>query len=151
MIRFSIVCICILCIIQEKVNASYYNTVSIDGFNIKLSKEPKGIFLVENNKDKTTKSCKIKGWNDTLSKNGGVISLTNDGIGLIVNSYGGYIDINELLDCKSNIIGLRKITYYNDQLSKLIDVNFKNKVVLAVIVIDAHLSKYLAIGSRFDG
>jgi hypothetical protein len=89
--------------------------------------------------------------NDSLISGAGGISLTSDHVGVLMASGNKYLDIKELKSCEGKSIHTYSIPYFNNAIPSIIDVNFEKKIVLALIVIDAHLRAYQAIVSRFNG
>ncbi|HEC1458673.1 TPA: hypothetical protein R1W84_005494, partial [Klebsiella pneumoniae] len=131
--------------------AGYYNTIDIDGVSIHLDKDKAGYVNVHDDQLNTDYSCKIENWNDSLISGAGGISLTSDHLGVLLASGNKYLDVKELIDCKGQSIRIHSIHYFNNSISSIIDVNFEKKLVLALVVIDAHFRSYQAIVSKFNG
>ncbi|WP_261641171.1 hypothetical protein [Erwinia mallotivora] len=131
--------------------AGYYNTIDTDGVSIHFNKDKAGTVSVHDVKSNTDYSCKIENWNDSLLSGAGGISLTSDHVGVLIASGNKYLDVKELIDCKGQSIRIHSIPYFNSAISTIIDVNFEKKLVLALVVIDAHFRSYKAIVSRFNG
>ncbi|MFP1937023.1 hypothetical protein ACLED3_16805 [Lonsdalea quercina] len=70
---------------------------------------------------------------------------------MLIASGNKYLDVKELIGCKGQSIRIHSIPYFNNAISSIIDVNFEKKLVLALVVIDAHFRSYQAIVSRFNG
>ncbi|MEI2254850.1 hypothetical protein [Klebsiella pneumoniae] len=128
--------------------AGYYNTIDIDGVSIHLDKDKAGYVNVHDDQLNTDYSCKIENWNDSLISGAGGISLTSDHLGVLLASGNKYVDVKELIDCKGQSIRIHSIHYFNNSISSIIDVNFEKKLVLALVVIDAHFRSYQAIVSK---
>jgi len=131
--------------------AGYYNTIDTDGVSIHFDKDKAGSVSVYDDKLNTDYSCKIENWNDSLLSGAGGISLTSDHVGVLIASGNKYLDVKELIGCKGQSIRIHSIPYFNNAISSIIDVNFEKKLVLALVVIDAHFRSYQAIVSRFNG
>ncbi|MDN2485278.1 hypothetical protein MML63_06475 [Kosakonia sacchari] len=130
--------------------ARYYNTIDTDGIGIHFDKDKAGTVNVHDDKLNTDYSCKIENWNNSLLSGAGGISLTSDHAGVLIASGNKYLDVKELIGCKGQTIRIHSISYFNDAISSIIDVNFEKKLVLALVVIDAHFRSYQAIVSRFN-
>ncbi|HBT4851654.1 TPA: hypothetical protein MB351_005306 [Klebsiella pneumoniae] len=131
--------------------AGYYNTIDINGVSIHLDKDKAGYVNVHDDQLNTDYSCKIENWNDSLISGAGGISLTSDHLGVLLASGNKYLNVKELIDCKGQSIRIHSIHYFNNSISSIIDVNFEKKLVLALVVIDAHFRSYQAIVSKFNG
>lgn len=131
--------------------AGYYNTIDTDGVSIHFDKDKVGSVSVHDEKLNTDYSCKIENWNDSLLSGAGGISLTSDHVGVLIASGNKYLDVKELIGCKGKSIRVHSIPYFKNAISSVIDVNFEKKLVLALVVIDAHFRSYQAIISRFNG
>jgi hypothetical protein len=131
--------------------AGYYNTIDTDGVSIHFDKNKAGSVIVHDDKSNTDYSCKIENWNDSLLSGAGGISLTSDHVGVLIASGNKYLDVKELIGCKGQSIRIHSIPYFNNAVSSIIDVNFERKLVLALVVVDAHFRSYQAIVSRFNG
>ena len=102
--------------------AGYYNTIDIDGVSIHLDKDKAGY-----------------------------VNVHDDHLGVLLASGNKYLDVKELIDCKGQSIRIHSIHYFNNSISSIIDVNFEKKLVLALVVIDAHFRSYQATVSKFNG
>ncbi|SEQ12220.1 hypothetical protein SAMN05216522_101264 [Rosenbergiella nectarea] len=131
--------------------AGYYNQIDIDGMSIHFDMDKAGSVSVHDEKLNTDYSCKLENWNDSLLSGAGGISLTSDHVGVLIASGNKYLDVKELIDCKGQSISIHSIPFFNNAISSVIDVNFEKKLVLALVVIDAHFRSYQAIVSRFNG
>lgn len=133
------------------VHAASDEVASLRGFDIRLNKDIAGEIVVENRNENKVTRCRVKDWDNRLAKGGGLINLTSDNIGLIINPVSGYVPVDQLLQCNNGEIEIRKIKYYDSDMAMLIDINFKQKIVLGLVVIDANLGQYQAIISKIDG
>ncbi len=130
---------------------AYYNTIEVDGVSVNLDKNKVGYLSVRDQKSNANYSCKLNNWNDSLLSGAGGISLTSDHVGVLIASGNKYLYVNDIINCKGKPITIHSIPYFDEDISSIIDVNFGKKLVLALVVVDAHLLSYQAIISRFNG
>lgn len=130
---------------------AYYNSVEIDNFNVRLNMSKAGFVDVSNKKTDTNYSCKIVNWDDAMLSGAGGISLTSDHAGLLIASGNKYLEVKDVKGCNGSPIDLHSVSYFDEEISSVIDVNFEKKLVLALVVVDAQLRTYQAIVSDFDG
>lgn len=129
----------------------YYNTIDVDGVSIQFDENKSGFISIYDDKSHVYYSCKIENWNDSLLSGAGGISLTSDHVGVLIASGNKYFDVKELMGCKGQPISIHSIPYFNNEVASIIDVNFEKKIVLALVVVDAHFRSYQAIVSKFNG
>lgn len=130
---------------------AYYNTIEVDGVGVKFDKNKAGAIIVQNQKSNTNYSCRLDNWDDSLLSGAGGISLTSDHVGVLIASGNKYLLVNDVINCKGKPISIHSIPYFDEEISSIIDVNFEKKLVLALVVVDAHLRSYQAIVSKFNG
>ncbi|MFV8217292.1 hypothetical protein ACNQ0T_02365 [Enterobacter cloacae complex sp.6700776] len=130
---------------------AYYNTIEVDGVSISFDKNKAGDVIVHDQKSNVNYSCKLDNWDDSLLSGAGSISLTSDHVGVLIASGNKYLIVNDIINCKEKSISIHFIPYFDEDISSIIDVNFEKKIVLALVVIDAHLRSYQAIVSKFNG
>ncbi|WNK38647.1 hypothetical protein [Pantoea agglomerans] len=130
---------------------AYYNTIEVDGVSVNFDKNKAGSVSIHDKKSNAYYSCKIDNWNDSLLSGAGGISLTSDQVGVLIASGTKYLYVNDIINCKGKPISIHSIPYFNEEIASIIDVNFEKKLVLALVVVDAHLRSYQAIVSRFNG
>lgn len=130
---------------------AYYNTIEVDGVSISFDKSQAGNVIVHDQKSNANYSCKLNGWDDSLLSGAGNISLTSDHVGVLIASNNEYLVVDDIINCKEKSISIHSIQYFDEDISSIIDVNFEKKIVLALVVIDAHLREYQAIVSKFNG
>ncbi|WNY86919.1 hypothetical protein [Leclercia adecarboxylata] len=97
------------------------------------------------------KNCEISGWSKLESKGAGIISLTSDKIGVLINPSNKYLSLKDVIECKGGKIPLKSLNYFEDNISTPIDVNFNKKIILASIPIDAQQGTYQSVISYFGG
>jgi len=132
-------------------SGAYYNTIEVDGVSVKFDKNRAGSVSIYDKKSNAYYSCKIDNWNDLLLSGAGGISLTSDQVGVLIASGNKYLYVNDIINCKGKPISIHSISYFDEEIASIIDVNFEKKIVLALVVVDAHLRSYQAIVSRFNG
>lgn len=130
---------------------AYYNTVNVDGYVIGLSKKDHGVIDVYNADTKVTSSCKIVNWEKSFLKGAGGLSLTSDNEGVLVAFSNKFLKIKELESCNHQSVRLHGVQYADQNISRLIDVNFGKKIILALVVIDVQSMAHQAIVSKFNG
>lgn len=130
---------------------AYYNTIEVDGVIINFDKSEAGTVIVHDQKSNENYFCKLDGWDDSLLSGAGSISLTSDHVGVLIASNNKYLVVDDIINCKEKPISIHSIPYFDGDISSIIDVNFEKKLVLALVVIDAHLRSYQAIVSKFNG
>ncbi|WP_312074290.1 hypothetical protein [Atlantibacter sp.] len=129
----------------------YYNAVKVDNYVIGLSKNNHGVIDVYNNDTKITNSCKIENWDNSFLHGAGILSLTSDNIGVLLASSNEFLKTKELEDCNDQPVKLYDVQYTDRAISTLIDINFEEKIILALVVIDAQSGTHQAIVSKFNG
>lgn len=130
---------------------AYYNTIEVNGVSINFDKNKAGTVIIHERKSNANYSCKLDNWDDSLLSGAGSISLTSDHVGVLIASNNKYLVVNDIINCKEKPIRIHSIPYFDGDISSIIDVNFEKKLVLALVVIDAHLRSYQAIVSKFNG
>lgn len=131
--------------------AEYYNEVNYNTYHFKLNKKKKGSIDVWNSLSGVVINCEISGWSKLESKGAGIISLTSDKIGVLINPSNKYLSLKDVIECKGGKIPLKSLNYFEDNISTPIDVNFNKKIILASIPIDAQQGTYQSVISYFDG
>mgnify|MGYP004708168019 CR=1 FL=1 len=130
---------------------AYYNTIEVDGVSVNFDKNKAGSISIHDKKSNAYYSCRIGNWNDSLLFGAGGISLTSDQVGVLIASGNKYLYVNDIINCKGKPISIHSIPYFDEEIASIIDVNFEKKLVLALVVVDAHRRSYQAIVSRFNG
>lgn len=150
--RFKFLLISMFFLFFTKVSyAEYYNEVNYNTYHLKLNKEKKGSIDIKDSLSGVMSNCEISGWSKLESKGAGIISLTSDKLGLLISPGNKYLLLKDVIECKGGKIPLKRLAYFEDDISTPIDVNFNKKLVLAVIPIDAQLGTYQSVISYFNG
>ncbi|PKH26459.1 hypothetical protein CIG19_01275 [Enterobacterales bacterium CwR94] len=139
----------IFILVSGKVNAQPYNIIEYENNFISLNKNGKGEIDIKKGVGKQI-ACKINDWSKVFYNGGGRISLTTDKKAVLVYPGNYYMELNSMLSCDKNGLEMHKINYYKDNISSLVDVNFENRLALALIVVDAQAGTCQAILSKFD-
>ncbi|POD89245.1 hypothetical protein BV924_22955 [Pectobacterium odoriferum] len=130
---------------------AYYNTVKVGRYVIGLSKNEHGVVDIYNADTKITSSCKIGNWEESFLKGAGELSLTSDNESVLVAFTNKFFKIKELENCINKPVKLRDVQYADRAISRIIDINFEKKLILALVVIDTQSMAHQAIVSEFNG
>jgi hypothetical protein len=128
-----------------------YNKINIDGLEIQLSRKEYGVMNVLNTINDSKYSCAIKNWQKTMSSGAGIISLTSDKVGVLIAPGNKYLKVNDIKFCHGKSLQFYDIPFIDSKIASVVDVNFKEELILALVVIDAHFRTYQAIISTFNG
>ncbi|MBM7013983.1 hypothetical protein JTL32_06360 [Enterobacter cloacae] len=131
--------------------AEYYNEVNYKTYYFRLNKEKKGSIDIRDSLSGLVNNCEISGWSKLESNGAGVMSLTSDKIGMLISPGNKYLLLKDVIECKGGKIPLRSLTYFEDDISTPIDVNFNKKIILATIPIDAQQGIFQSVISYFGG
>ncbi|WP_426766553.1 hypothetical protein [Erwinia aphidicola] len=126
------------------------NVIRYGDFTIYMDKKERSIIHVVNDNGKSDVACKINNLKSKRSSGGGIIAITNDGKGVLVYPTNKYLSTDELMQCNVGGIELHKVPQSDDKLDTIIDINFKQKLVLLVALEDVRSLSYTAIVSSFD-
>ena len=128
------------------------SSIKIGDYSVMLDKQQNGYINVDNNVLGIKSICEIKNWKKNMGRDGGgVLSLTSDQIALLVYSGDQYLRVKDVLSCNNQPIELQNISYIDNDIATIIDINFAKKIVLALVVIDAQSLTYQAIVTNFGG
>jgi hypothetical protein len=130
---------------------AYYNSVEFNDIIMRLNKDKVGYITVHNKTSGIDHSCEIANWGNSMLTGAGEISLTSDHVGVLIASGNKYLETEDVKNCNGNAISVYSIPYFDQEISTIIDMNFEKKLVLALVVVDAHFRAYQAIVSNFNG
>lgn len=132
--------------------AENLSSIKIGDYSVMLDKKQDGYIDVDNKILGIKSICKIKNWGKNMGRDGGGgLSLTSDQIALLVYSGDQYLRVKDVLSCNNQPIELQNISYVDNDIATIIDINFSKKIVLALVVIDAQSLTYQAIVTNFGG
>jgi len=130
---------------------AYYNSVEFNDIIVRLNKDKVGYITVHNKTSGIDHSCEIANWDNSMLTGAGEISLTSDHVGVLIASGNKYLETEDVKNCNGNAISVYSIPYFDQEISTIIDMNFEKKLVLALVVVDAHFRAYQAIVYNFNG
>lgn len=132
--------------------AENISNIKIGDYSVMLDKQKDGYIDVDNNILGINSKCEIKNWGKNMGRDGGgMLSLTSDQVALLVYSGNQYLRVKDVLSCNNQPIKLQSISYVDNEIATIIDINFAKKIVLSLVVIDAQSLKYQAIVTNFGG
>ena len=130
--------------------ASANDIISYGDFTIYMDKKERSIIHIVNDNGKSDVLCKIKNWESEYSQGGGFIAITNDEKGILIYQTNKYLSTDELMQCNASGIELHTIPQSDEWRYTIIDINFKKRLALLVVLEDVRRSTYTAIVSNFD-